>query len=138
MVFFTENCCAYFWGQLLEDLGHFLLQHMVTQLDHHDPFRATVSQHFFSSLSLISSVTRSGYFWNVLSSNFLVKIAQIFSNFLGCLSNYFSYYRMTNTKLILTYFVRGIPVKLTSSLTDLDSTKQVNLMLGNLLNPYPT
>ena len=40
--------------------------------------------HFIASASLVvSSVTRLGYFWKVLATNFLTKAAQIFDNGLG-------------------------------------------------------
>ena len=36
-------------------------------------------------MSKLASVTRLGDFWKFLATNFLIKVAQIFCNFVGCL-----------------------------------------------------
>ena len=36
---------------------------------------------------VVNSVTRVGYFWKILATNFLAKVSQIFGDFLGYLEN---------------------------------------------------
>ena len=63
------------FGKLLEKMGYFLLQHLVTLL----------LDYVLSAIE--SSVARLGYFWKILDRNVLWKVTQIFDEFLGYFEN---------------------------------------------------